>query len=278
MSILATAQADVLADSALADALIALRADRTLWRARVGSEVLAEARRRFARLAIACGVDEADGATFAWTWWTQEMTDAQLSEHRDELWKFTGGAIRKRMMGECSAQTRLSSTRAQRQVTVVGMEAPIRFNSAEELTSINLASLTVNPFEDDEEPDSRSSFQERPIGRRQAISAVNQLLTLAGLTAAQRELVVDELARHVATSVSVRAAADAMHRSPTPAVPIGQERWKALVSLILGTAKGTPGLIELVGQGHPSPMSEPHIRKLLPVFLQKASVVAAGVA
>lgn len=264
---------DVLRDVELADALTALREDPTRWRTAEGAAVLAEARHRFSRLAVKCGLDEDDGATHAWTYWTQEMTDAQLGEHRGDLWKYTGAAIAKQMVAECTAQNRLTSTRALRQVAVVGMDAPVRFNSAEELASVSATTLMIDPFDEPEQV-----VPERSLGRRQAMAAVHQLLVLAGLTQSQRDLIIDELARHVDTAVNIRAAGEAMRRSPTPAVPIGQERWKAMVTLVLGTAKGTPGIMQLVGQGHPAPMSEPHIQKLLSVFLQKTPAVAAGVA
>lgn len=267
-------RADALTDELLADHLTSLRDDPTLWRTALGAIVIAEARIRFARLAVACGLDEGDGATYAWSYWTQEMTDAQLAARRSELWRFTGGAIRKHMSTEGMAQSRLTSTRSLRHVAVVGMEAPLRFNSAEDLAGVSARSLITDPFADD----STREAPQRAAGQMQAIAAVKQLLVMAGLTPAQRDLVLDEIVRHVTTSSSVRAASEAMRRNPTPSVPLGSERWKALSALVLGTAKGAPGLIHLIGRGHPSPMTEPHIQRLLPVFLQGAGGVAAGVA
>lgn len=273
MGLPSTVRSDALPDELLAEHIATLRNDPNQWRAEVGAAVLTEARSRFARLAVACGLDEDDGVTYAWSYWTQEMTDVQLASHKSDLWKFTGAAIRNHMGTEGVAQSRLTSPRAVRQVAVVGMDAPLRFNSAEDLAGISASSLMVDPFNtpDDEAP-------ERPVGHLQAIVAVKQLLVMAGLTPGQRDLVLDEIARHVTTASSVRAAAEAMRRNPTPAVPMGSERWKALAALVLGTAKGSPGIMHLIGEGHPAPMSEPHIQKLLPVFLARTPAMAAGVA
>ncbi|AUG29530.1 MULTISPECIES: hypothetical protein [Microbacterium] len=273
MGLPSSARVDALPDEVLAERLSALRGDPTLWRSELGQSVLAEARIRFARLATACGLDESDGASYAWCYWTQEMTDAQLTSRRSELWKFTGGAIRNHMATESMAQSRLTSTRAVRQVAVVGREAPLRFNSAEALAGLSASDLVADPFNDE-----RPEVPRRSTGQLQAIAAVKHLLVMAGLTPAQRDLVLDEIARHVTTSSSIRAAAEAMCRTPSPATPLGSDRWKALSALVLGTAKGAPGIMHLIGHGHPSPMSEPHIQKLLPVFLQQDGAVAAGVA
>jgi len=269
-----TSHADSISDADLADRLVQLRDDPALWRAVLGRQVLAEARSRFSRLSIACGLDAADGATFAWQFWTQKLTDAALCEHRDRLWKFTAGAIRRSMTVEDIAQSRLISTRAARDVKVVGLDTPLRFNSAEDLTGVSIAALTTDPFSDEEE----QLAPVRGIGGRQAVSAVRQLLVMAGLTPDQRDSIFSEIARQLSDTTTLRAAAEALHRSPAPDAALPAERWKALVTLVVGTAKGSPGLVHLIGQGHPSPMTEPHIQRLIPVFLQRPGLAAAGVA
>lgn len=270
----AIAHTDTISDDTLSDRLTLLREDPALWRTPLGSSVLAEARKRFARISIACGLDAADGATHAWQYWTQELTDADLAANRSNMWRCTGKVIRRSMNREDFAQNRLISTKADRQVDVVGMAAPVRFHSAEDLALIDSRALVSDPFEELD----REVAPVRGIGGRQAIAAVRQLLVMAGLTPTQRDLIFDEIARHLTTSANVHAAADAMRAAPVASIPLTADRWKALVSLVFGASKTSPGIVHLIGEGHPAPMTEPHIQRLVPVFLQRSPLAAAGVA
>lgn len=263
---------DTISDADLAARLTTLRDDPSQWGTALGKEILAEARTRYASLATAAGLDPSDGATHAWQFWTQEMTDRQLAEKREGLWSFTGGAIRHGLRREATAHSRLTSTDALRRSGTMDAAEPVRFHTADELSPA--AALTVDPFEDRAE----APAPVRGIGGRQGIAAVRQLLVMAGLTPAQRDLIFEDIARHLTESASTQSAADKLRRSVTPSVPLGDDRWKALVSLVLGSPKGAPGIVQLIGHGHPAPMSEPHIQKLVPVFLGRLPGVAAGVA
>lgn len=266
-----TVHADAMTDATLAAHLGDLRENAAGWRGPVGSAVLTEARARYAKLSQRYGMDQSDGATYAWTYWTQELTDAQLAAHTADLWKFTGGVIARQMAAEATAASRLTSVQGVRRSAMIGADSPLRLDSADDIAAV-AADLAVDPFADTAEaPD-------RPLGQRQAIAALRQLLVMAALTPMQRDLIVEELARHLDQAANPRAAVDAMTRDVPEAMPLGAERWKALVALVLGTAKGTPGLIDLIGQGHPDPMAEPHMQKLLPVFLRATPGAAAGVA
>lgn len=270
----AIAHSDTITDDTLSERLTLLREDPSLWRTPLGADILAEARKRFARISVACGLDAADGATFAWQYWTQELTDAELAANRSNMWRCTGKVIRRAMTREDFAQNRLISTKAARQVAVVGMDAPVHFHSAEDLALIDSRALVFDPFEELD----REVAPVRGIGGRQAIAAVRQLLVMAGLTPAQRDLIFDEIARHLTTSANVHAAAEAMRSAPVASVPIAQDRWKALVGLVFGASTNAPGIVHLIGLGHPAPMTEPHIQRLVPVFLQRSPLAAAGVA
>lgn len=266
-------EAAPLDDRALTAHLRAFRANPDLWRTDAGRQVLAEARRRFARLSLASGLDESDGATHAWEFWVNDLTDADLDAQRDTLWRFTGAVIRRTMRTEDMAQSRLVSARALRQVEVVGMAAPVRYQSAAELIELGVDERAAG-FDDDTD-----LAPVRPIGERTAITLVRQLLVMAGLTAAQRDEVFDTVARLTTTSTTLAAAARALTATNAPvAAALGAERWQALVSLMVGTAAGAPGLIRLAGEGHPSPMREPHITRLVDRFLTGHARVAAGVA
>lgn len=263
---------DSITDVELAAHLSAFRTDPSLWASPDGRRVLTEATSRYAALAVAAGLDRADGATHAWQFWTQEMTDAQLAEKRENIWSFTGGAIRRGLRKEAVAHSRLTSTEGLRRAGVAEAAEPVRFHTSDDLSPA--ASLTVDPFADEEE----RTAPVRGIGGRSGIAAVSQMLARAGLTPAQRDLIFDDIARHLSTATTPQSAADRLRRTVTPPVPLGEYRWKALVSLVLGSPKGSPGLIQLIGDGHPNPMAEPHIQKLVPVFLGREPGVAAGVA
>lgn len=259
-------------DSTLAALLTRFRDDPSKWRTVDGRRVLREARHRYGALAVANGLDAADGSTYAWQFWTQDLSDADLSAHRADLWSYTGGAIRRAMVKEDMAQSRLVSVSQVRHVAVEGLAAPARFQSAADMAALS-AELVTDPFADRETPSAPAA-----AGGSQAMSAMRQLLVIAGFTPVQRDLVFDEIASHLHASTSLRAAADALQRKRPPVGDdIGQERWRALVSLMLGTPKGTPGIIRLIGDGHPSPMTEPHIERLVNTFLSAPARAAAGV-
>lgn len=262
-------------DASLADQLSTLRRDPALWRTPDGRRLLDEARRRFSALAHSAGLDDGDGATHAWQFWTQDLTDAELAAHRQTIWAYTGGAIRRTMVKEDMAQRRLVSVPQLRHVVVEGLEAPVRFHSAVDLVEAWQPQLTIDPFKEDD----TATTPAVGIGGRHAMSAIKQLLVVAGLTPTERELIIDEIAQRLVSSANVRAAADGLHRNPTPTgSALGLDRWRALVSLMLGTPKGTPGIIRLVGEGHPAPMAEPHIARLIDTFLSRPTISAAGVA
>jgi hypothetical protein len=259
------AQPELLDDAALSASLTQLRKDPLLWQQQIGVTVLTEARRRFQRLSIACGVGADDGATEAWGFWTGDLTDEQLAANYNTMWSYTGGAIRKRMGKERRAQIMLSSTKGAARAQVVGMDAPMLYEYVDDLPD-----SPIDPFEEVE-----ALNGSRPESQQQAIAVVNHLLVLAGLSNLQREVAIESVSNHLSTSASLRGAAEKTTPSPLPA--LSQERWNAFVGLVAGTPKGSPGIVHLYSSGHPAPMTEPHIKKLLPRFLEAPVFSAAGV-
>ena len=240
------------------------RVDPSLWSDPSGRAVLEEAKRRYAGLAQKAGLDPADGATHAWHFWSQTITVDALDQHRDILWQYTGGAIRRTLAVEAIAQDRLIDTTAARHLDLSKQDAPIRFSHATDILSGE-----VVPNETDD----------HAVTENVGIAAIRQLLVMAGLTPAQRDLVFDHVAQHAVRSANIQSAARALLTDGSGVEALfGPERWRALVTLMVGSPKGTPGIIRLIGDGHPAPMSEPHISRLVGAFLDTSSRTAAGVA
>lgn len=231
---------------ALHEALTALRAGDVPWDSPTGRAVLAEAHERYAGIAIAYGLDPADAVQHAWLFWQHELTDDRLTDIQ-RLWSYTAKSLRNSLAREAAAAEKLTSVTAARR----------RDTKAATRHRGDVADLADLPAEAPEPPEAQRSPDAGVIGH---------VLAIAGLTPAQQDVVVDTISTQAWTARTLSSASDSLSRGIPAALhhsAMTPARWRSIVSLLIGTPKGAPGIIKLVGDGHPAPLAEPHINRLM---------------
>ena len=226
-------------DAATFRALIdAVAADRRGWSGRAGRALLDAARTKLTPLATTLGADPADAATAAWELWS--TTD--LSQ-MDSPWAYTVSAVRRRLGREEHAARLLTSEHGLRRH---GAETKPSVVSSEQ----EIAEQTVVARPDE-------------ALRGRGVLSVRQVLVMSGMSVSEATSVIGALLESAARSSAASAAVDRLSRDDAMAQRFGfsRTRWRALVTLTLGTTRGQPGLIELTHRGHPAPLQVEYIRR-----------------
>lgn len=238
------------------------RAQPSRWRRRDISVVFQEARTRYSNIAKGLDLDPDDAVSAAWRCWAEDFTDAQISEHADTLWAYTAGAVKRVLSRDALAQQKLTSS--------VG----VRRAGVSEAWLVCDADTVLSTLPSRE---SEASDAERiPPAHASALAAFTHVLVSMGLTPSQREQLVETIADCAAAARTPQSASDTLsRRAGSLGLPLPPERVRALLHLALGTPKGAPGIVRLIGDGHPSPAREPHVSRLLQVALPRTVQPAA---
>lgn len=237
-------------DGELAEALTWLRSPDGDWRSVTGRGVLESAHERLAAIAVRLGFDRSEAVQHAWLFWTELITSAQIAEHRSGLWSYTSASVKNLLLGELAAQDKITSV------------THARSGAARATEHVDvLEHDAVYEYAPDEPQDAPASSN---ASTGLAGSVIGHVFAMAGLTPAEKQSAITAISDRAYESSTLTAAVDALVRERPDA--LDPEAWRALVVLLLGSAKGAPGLVKLVTDGHPAPLREPHIARLVNVL------------
>ena len=246
------------------DLIAVIRGARTTpggWRTPAARQVLTEARRRLQWTAKECGTTPDDAVSHAFEVWMNASLEL-LEQPGLNMWAYTQKAVRNALQREQEAARKHVSATSVRHKSV---------REACSVAPIDDQNLTVTVDHDEPRPPTLVI----PAEQRHAITTLNQVLIMAGFNADQRALFIDALATIVDESTSLRTAAARLTTSDIRHdYPLTASQWRALVAVMLGTQRGKPGMVELLGQGHPAPALAPHISAAM-VEMLTGEVVAA---
>lgn len=224
--------------------------DRRGWSGKSGRILLAAATDRLAGLAASCGAETSDAVAAAWELWANGEVDGA-----DDPWSWTAAAVRRKLNREDHAQRLLTSADGLRRH---GSAARPTLVGGEDL----LESASANTAEDEL--------------RSEGSIVVRQILIMHGVAPALSSDVTRAIITAAARSCSSSAAVDRISRDHNMAAQFGftSQRWRALVTIALGTTRGHPGVLEMTHRGHPYPTQVEYIRRALR-RLQSPEKVAA---
>ncbi|MAL05492.1 MAG: hypothetical protein CMH36_01450 [Microbacterium sp.] len=231
-----------------------IRARPDGWSTPSATALLREAREHLRPIAVSLKVDPDLALSYAFEAWAS-ISELVLASPDLNLWAWTKQAVRRQLWREASAERKLTSAAGVRRtgadIAVQVDRVDISVDALERV--MPTAGIDGLPYETDETPVA-------PEAVHPALGVAAQFMIIAGLSVGQRERFLSSLADQVERSGGdPRRAAAALTRNPDPAFPGSDEQWRALVSVILGTSRGKPGVLELTAQGHPAPARAEHI-------------------
>lgn len=238
-------------------ALSSAALDHRYWSSPEARLILDHALNDLRPIALRLNADPADALSHAFEAW-MGMSAQTRSDETIDLWAYTRTAVRRSLDREDEANRRGTSVAALRRSGVRD-------------TDITTGTDGIDIGYEHVGVDQPAPAAIDPRATR-ARAAVEQVLTLAGLTDEQCTILLDVFADLASTSPSWRAAID---RALTVRDVISTEttdaQWRTLVEVILGTPAGLPGVMALAGAGHPAPAMEPHISTRLMSLLTSAA-------
>jgi hypothetical protein len=235
----------------LRSALLSARHNHAFWSSQAASDLLRYAEASLRPIALRTQADPSDALSHAYEIWAT-LPLSTVEDPTTDLWAYTRAAVRRSLDREDEAARKATST------------AGIRRDSAryfEGFTSLDDIELGYTQATDHDDDDTETPLDVRSAN---AMSALEQVLVLAGFDEDQRVSLVDVIADIVTTSPSVRASiarAESVRELFEP--QLSEAQWKSLIEVILGTPAGKPGILELAGAGHPAPAMEAHVSNRL---------------
>jgi hypothetical protein len=188
--------------------------------------------------------DPDDAAGIAWGLWSSDTL-----EDVDNLWAYTTQVVKNELGRSAAAQRKLTSANGLRRKGA----STVEITRIDEWTDTIPAVMTSEPVK----------------LRSPALLSVRHFLIMGGFSRDAATQILDVLAENVSESVSLSAACDRLSRDTvlSTRLGLGHTQWRALVSLMLGTTRGQPGLFVLASRGHPDPLSLRHVRSAADRFL-----------
>ncbi len=207
------------------------------WNCDAARTLLKVAENKLTPMVRKAGIRPAEALTAAWELWRNDNLSST-----ETPWAYTAAVIRRAAGREDEAQRKMTSTQGLRR---------------RGFTDITI--LTMPPGL----PPGRQAESDQGAPTHPAAIAARQCLIMAGLSPHHADRVLIEMTDQLGKSGNLTATCDRLSRNSTIAAQAGlsHTQWRALVSLMLGTTRGRPGLMELVTRGHPNPLKYSYIRR-----------------
>jgi hypothetical protein len=241
----------------LVKALSIIALDDRGWNSELGRELLQLAGHVLARVARRAGTEPADAVAFAWRLWDS----ADLSTI-DNLWAYTSASVARDLAREREAREKLTSVKGLRRrgasdVRIIGIDGH-DFAYVHEL--------------EEAEAIAESDSADRREARTSALTTFRQYLVMAGHPLIEADRTIEIISEALAESATTAAACDRLSRDHWMSANLGFDhgRWRALITLALGTTRGQPGLFALTARGHPNPLGIGYLRRARDRFLHTA--------
>lgn len=237
---------DLSSPEGLTQALQAIGEEDRGWNSALGRRLLAEAERLLRPIAHAVGAEPDDAVTAAFEFWSTSKLPSTTN-----LWAYTTTVVKRALAREAIAQQKLTGTTSIRRASYRSALV-IPFNeNIPELVSIRETSRVAD----------FGLGESHSVG----VILVRKLLIMAELDRATAEDLIEHIVDEATSSPNPAAAVDRLSRDELTAAEAGlsHAQWRALVTLMLGTTRGKPGLIALATVGYMNPTTVSYIRRAI---------------